>query len=580
MDPCAQKLLESATHKTLHAHAFSRASSQATAVLTDLLSRYLQLLSGTCAAYAGHAGRSTLTVYDALAALEELGAGLEDLKDYGEGEGRELGRYALHSARRQEELNDFRGQIMEGMKQDKDDAIPLEYARFDGPIEESEDEESGESEDEGLGLDADAEGEVIGEDDSMDVDSPLKRHHGFMGPPPLPLSPVSNSPPSPSRKRPRTANWSPPEYVPDFLPPFPSISTATDPGTMPASGLDSLRPSPLTQTFDLPSTSAAGAAAEENRAVAAALQVPQTLTTTTSTSDILVQVPYSQSTLSGLPERHLPGPPPPPSNTSSRPMIVAPRQSIPQVESSFIAAYHYILTHPPPTTPPPSTLQRHRVAMSLLSLIQSSSRWTPSDSLYGSIAPCPPRVATVPPSYPVAVTDLGAGQQVKDGAGNGFKFPGSNNRPVATVDRLAPLVAQPSSRLPDLARSVLHPAILARSTRLVHPPVLHRGSKPLVYGPGVPAPWNSNPIPPTDANGVPQTPLTTKAKDSLNGKGDDGESNKPAIPDALLFATWDYDSKDYRVPLPRHRTRMGSVASGSGSGATITLPQLRKSSLK
>jgi Wiskott-Aldrich syndrome protein len=465
------------------------------------------------------------------------------------------------------------------MRQDRDDAIPLEYAPYEGELEESSEYEESEDED-------------MEATDAMDVDPkspvPQKRRQGT---PPLHLSPISN-PPSPSRKRARMSNWNPPEHIPDFLPPFPSNEQVPE----------SAHPSPrLSQPPELPPVTDDKPAA----------QVSQALTTTASTSDIHIVIPYSQSTLATLPERHLPGPPPRTSSSLTRP---SQRYNTPQIEPSFIAAYHYILTHPPPAVPPPSTVQRHRVATSLLGLIQTKSRWTPSDSLYGSVAPCPPRIATVPPSYPVAVTDLGADSKPKDTRDRAetFKFPQMNNRPVAGIERLAPLVGQPASRLPDLARHVLHvrpfnyfhhpevnvnvnvdsysfvqPAILNRSTRLAHPPVLQRGSKPLVYGHGVAAPWNSNPIPPTDANGVPQTPIAAKSKDnSVNGKADE-ETPKPAIPDALLFATWDYDSKDFRVPLPRHRGRMGSIAAGgssssgaSGSG-TITLPHItRKGSMK
>lgn len=109
MDSGAQKLLESATHRTLHAHNFSRTSSQASLVLTDLLARYLNLLSLTCAKYAQHAGRTRLTALDAVNALDELGVGVEELSEYCALEGYELGRYALKSARRVEDLNEFRG---------------------------------------------------------------------------------------------------------------------------------------------------------------------------------------------------------------------------------------------------------------------------------------------------------------------------------------------------------------------------------------------------------------------------------------------------------------------------------------
>jgi Wiskott-Aldrich syndrome protein len=104
------KILEQATHRTLHAHSFSRSSSQASLVLTDLLSRYLSLLSLTCAKYAQHAGRTGLTARDAFCALDELGVSMEELDEYCTSEGIELGRYAVHSARRVEDLNELKGQ--------------------------------------------------------------------------------------------------------------------------------------------------------------------------------------------------------------------------------------------------------------------------------------------------------------------------------------------------------------------------------------------------------------------------------------------------------------------------------------
>lgn len=107
MDSGAYRLLESATQRTLHAHAFSRSSSQASSVLTDLLSRYLALLTSTCAKYSQHAGRTGLTVRDAIGALNELGVDIDELSDYCATEGKELNRYALYSTRRAEDLHEF-----------------------------------------------------------------------------------------------------------------------------------------------------------------------------------------------------------------------------------------------------------------------------------------------------------------------------------------------------------------------------------------------------------------------------------------------------------------------------------------
>jgi histone H3/H4 len=109
MEGCAEKVLESVTLKTLHAHAFSRASSQATNVLTDLLARYLFLLAQTCAQYAQHANRTALTPHDALSALAELGIDIEELEDFVHDEARELVRYAPHAPKRAEDLADMHG---------------------------------------------------------------------------------------------------------------------------------------------------------------------------------------------------------------------------------------------------------------------------------------------------------------------------------------------------------------------------------------------------------------------------------------------------------------------------------------
>lgn len=110
-DQGAKKLLETATIKTLHAHNFSRASNQATSVMTDILSRYLSVLTETCAKYAEHAGRTRLTAKDAICALDDLGVDVEELSQYCSSEGRELSRFAVHTGRRMEDLNEFKGRL-------------------------------------------------------------------------------------------------------------------------------------------------------------------------------------------------------------------------------------------------------------------------------------------------------------------------------------------------------------------------------------------------------------------------------------------------------------------------------------
>lgn len=112
MDAATAEIIESVTQKTLHAHNFSRSSSQATHVLSDLLSRYLEVLASTCARYADHAGRTTPSSVDAIAALDELGVSVEELSEYYECEGKEMARYIMNTARRTEELAVLKGRCL------------------------------------------------------------------------------------------------------------------------------------------------------------------------------------------------------------------------------------------------------------------------------------------------------------------------------------------------------------------------------------------------------------------------------------------------------------------------------------
>ena len=97
--------------------------------------------------------------------------------------------------------------------------------------------------------------------------------------------------------------------------------------------------------------------------------------------------------------------------------------------------------------------------------------------------------------------------------------------------------------------------------------MLYRGTKQLIYGNGTAAPWNANTAPLADA--IPPTPIVGKSKD-INGLTNGKVKEPPAkatLPDARLYATWDYEQKSFKVPLapaPRNRGRMGSIQGGSG----------------
>lgn len=265
-----------------------------------------------------------------------------------------------------------------------------------------------------------------------DSASAPKRVHSRPSTPPLPLSPISN-PSSPIRKRRRSLDWNPPAHIPDFLPPFPTTTSATEstsPIATQSPGFPHLPPPPIP--------------VENVKIEKPPSPIPQTLTTSAA-SDYQVQVPYSQSSLALAPEWHLPTAPP------SVPARVS-RFPTPQTEPSLLSAYHHILTHPPPPTVNTANPARHKVAMALLSLTQGASRWDPPDTLYSNVAPNLPRAAAIGPTFPVPLgtsPSLDAKKPEKD-----FKFP-AMPRPVAVNEFLTSPVSQQSSRIPELARHVL-----------------------------------------------------------------------------------------------------------------------------
>lgn len=68
-------------------------------------------------------------------------------------------------------------------------------------------------------------------------------------------------------------------------------------------------------------------------------------------------------------------------------------------------------------------------------------------------------------------------------------------------------------------------------------------------------------------------PKANKAKELPNGKSSEktADDKSDSLADARLFATWDWEAKDFRVPIvPGRRGRVGGTA-GLGPRPSITL---------
>lgn len=109
MESPIQHILDEVVSRTLHSQSFARSSTQACHVLSDLLARYLVLLTSTCGRYAEHAGRNSISARDVEATLEEMGTDVQELKDFLHLEGRDLARYNYHTHRRRMDLNEVKG---------------------------------------------------------------------------------------------------------------------------------------------------------------------------------------------------------------------------------------------------------------------------------------------------------------------------------------------------------------------------------------------------------------------------------------------------------------------------------------
>ena len=248
--------------------------------------------------------------------------------------------------------------------------------------------------------------------------------------PTLPPSPVS-IPSSPSRKRPRT-EWDAPAHIPDFLPPFPTPNEYSVP------------PSPENTPAAFPTLLRTQEAL-----------VPQ-VSTTTSSADYLTPVPYSSSSLSSTSVWHLPQPP-----ASFELPSQPPRLATPQIQPSLLGAYHHVLTNPPSSHGNAGNPARHRVALALLSQIESNPRWEPADTLFGLFSPNAPRLSTMPPSHPLAKqspTNMSGDPGKPDAKAEEIAkipLPSISHHPVTAQQHIAPSMCAQASRLPEVARSVL-----------------------------------------------------------------------------------------------------------------------------
>jgi Wiskott-Aldrich syndrome protein len=329
----------------------------------------------------------------------------------------------------------FLAGLMDGLKQDRDDAIHLTFTPVSEHmfLEEQEESESGDSEETAKSI------------EKMAVDSPIMKEHARIAytPPPLPLSPISN-PASPARKRARHASWEPPSHIPEFLPPFPVPKDNSAPNSPEQPPPFELPPQqhPILGKNDKPLS-----------------PLPQ-VSTSTSSSDYLTPVPYSQSSLATIPPWHLPSPP---TETTLQPTL--PRLQTPQTQPALLGAYHHILTHPQSRNTNSANPSRHRVALSILYQTETNPRWEPADTLFSTSVPNAPRVSAMPPSHPVSKKAEEEGEKV-DQEGNRLMLPSVPPIPVSNIDHITPLMSQQGSRIPEAARHVLSVSLCVQQWKL------------------------------------------------------------------------------------------------------------------
>ncbi|CAE6405947.1 unnamed protein product, partial [Rhizoctonia solani] len=242
MEAAAHQHLHRASLRILHSHNFSSSSSLASHTLTALYEQYLDLLARSFAAHSHHSGRTNPTWSDAINALSEVGVDIDELSAWLGTEAGEVGKKYVVAGRgpdagkkgvlgvsswhangvgvsvgvgveeaRKKELISLDQHLSEGVVRGEP-GIQLVYAQLPSPAQ-SDDEDEGE-------------------------DGPYELYTPDSKPIALPPSPISRSP-SPTSKRIRPNGWttSPPDHIPDFLPPFPTADSSAAPAPAPSAKL-------------------------------------------------------------------------------------------------------------------------------------------------------------------------------------------------------------------------------------------------------------------------------------------------------------------------------------------------------
>ncbi|CAE6411885.1 unnamed protein product [Rhizoctonia solani] len=502
MEETAHQHLHRATLRILHSHNFSSSSSLASHTLTTLYAQYLDLLARSFAAHSHHSGRTNPTWSDAVNALSEVGVGVDELAAWLGTEAGEVGKKYVVAGRgpdagrkgvlgvsswhangvgvsvgvgvedaRKKELISLDQHLSEGLARGEP-GVQLVYAQLPSP-DQSDNEDEGE-------------------------DEPYLLYSQDSKPIALPPSPISRSP-SPSSKRTRTNGWttSPPEHIPDFLPPFPTIDLSSAPVPAPSTK--------LSRHKSVPSISSTGA------------------------------IPYVRSALANA---SLPPLEPPSRITPSKEIGPIIMPSIALREALSLHSTDPTPPFPFPQSTPGANQARSKAARVLANALNQA--FDASDSMFGAWG----GVETSQNhgqglGVPVLVDPQGElmlGKKGVDKVGS-LAVSGVGGRVVPREQDIGSVMGYLNSAILPLAHTFLAPSALHKTTRIIPPQPLRDSAdtdkaQPMFYHTERASlvPW-CLPIPEADGGG--------------------GMGGSEALPEARLVPTWDWAAKDYEGGLRR-----------------------------